>query len=229
MTPARVVGGTLCVVAFYGALLLGPAETLHWRRAWVLLAVTGLSTLGTFVVLRRHEGLINERWRGPLQKKGQPRADKIVVTCLVLTYCSQVVFIPLDVFRFHLLLGAPPLPLALVGLVLYVVGWAIMAEAMRENAFASSAVRYQEERGHMVVDTGLYGLVRHPMYLGGIPLMLGMPLWLGSYAATLAGLVPIVLGLVARIPIEENLLRRELPGYEEYTRRVRWRLIPFVW
>ncbi len=87
---------------------------------------------------------------------------------------------------------------------------------------------YQRERGQTVIDTGVYAVVRHPMYAAGILLMIGAPLWLESYAAALLASVPVAL-LIVRIRIEERFLRRELEGYDAYTRRVRYRLIPFVW
>jgi len=99
---------------------------------------------------------------------------------------------------------------------------------LRENAFASAAVRHQAERQQRVIDTGPYALVRHPMYAGSMPLVFGLPLWLGSYTAALAGIAAYAM-LVARILAEESYLRRELPGYAEYMQRVRWRLLPGVW
>jgi protein-S-isoprenylcysteine O-methyltransferase Ste14 len=96
------------------------------------------------------------------------------------------------------------------------------------NAFASTVVRYQAERGHTVVNTGIYRVVRHPMYAGLIPTLVGMCLWLQSYAAALLVVVPIGI-LVARIVLEERLLGKELGGYDTYVANVRYRLIPGVW
>ena len=115
-----------------------------------------------------------------------------------------------------------------LGLVLVVVGWVIIALVFRENSFAAPVVKHQEEREHKVVDTGVYAIVRHPMYAGIFVFNVGMALWLESYAGALAALVPIGL-LAVRIVFEERFLREELPGYEAYTERVRYRLIPFVW
>ncbi len=134
---------------------------------------------------------------------------------------------PLDVFRWHLL-PKPGLAISWLGLSLYLSSWIIIARVLRENAFASAVVRYQSERQHRVIDTGLYRIVRHPMYAGAIPLFLGLPLWLESYAATLAALLVCIV-MVIRIRFEEKFLFRELPGYAGYVRRVKWRLIPGVW
>jgi protein-S-isoprenylcysteine O-methyltransferase Ste14 len=111
------------------------------------------------------------------------------------------------------------------------IGWALGRRESKESKALGAChawVRHQEERRQVVVDRGLYAVVRHPMYAGAIPLSIGMPLWLGSYAAALAAVVPIAI-LVVRILVEERFLRRELPGYEEYTRKVRWRMVPGVW
>jgi protein-S-isoprenylcysteine O-methyltransferase Ste14 len=131
------------------------------------------------------------------------------------------------VFRFHLI--AKPGTLASAsGLVLFVAGWWIMTLALRENAFAAPVVKHQEARQQTVIDSGVYGVVRHPMYAGAVLLLVGMPLWLESYATALLASVPIGT-LVLRILVEEQFLRRELKGYDAYTERVRYRLIPFLW
>jgi protein-S-isoprenylcysteine O-methyltransferase Ste14 len=126
------------------------------------------------------------------------------------------------------LLSKPGPLVSSLGLAIFVAGLWMMSQALKENAFAAPVVKLQEERHQAVVDTGVYGMVRHPMYAGGVPFMLGMPLWLESYAATLLALVPVAL-LAVRILVEEKFLRKELAGYEAYTKKVRYRLIPGVW
>jgi protein-S-isoprenylcysteine O-methyltransferase Ste14 len=138
-----------------------------------------------------------------------------------------MVFIPLDVFRFHLMVK-PGTLVSFLGLVLFVAGWWIMTLALKENAFAAPVVKHQKERQHTVVNSGVYSIVRHPMYAGAIPLMVGMPLWLESYAAAMLASVPIGM-LVVRILVQEEFLRRELKDYDAYTEKVRHRLIPFFW
>jgi protein-S-isoprenylcysteine O-methyltransferase Ste14 len=97
-----------------------------------------------------------------------------------------------------------------------------------QNAFAAPIVKDQSERGHVLIDTGLYGRIRHPFYLGLLFLLMGLALWLESYASVLALLLPFVF-LIARITVEERTLRETLPGYGDYMKRVRYRLVPFVW
>lgn len=214
-------------LVFFGGLLFLPAGTFNWPRAWALLGVLLVATTATMVfVFPGREDLLNERFKPPLQR-GQPLADKIIVLLLLALFVGVVVFIPLDVFRFHLT-GKPNPLVSSLGLILFIAGWWIISLVFKENAFAAPVVRHQEERHQRVIDTGVYGVVRHPMYAGAILWMIGMPLWLESYAAALLAiaLVPVV---AARILFEERFLKRELEGYEDYTKRVRRRLIPFIW
>ena len=227
MSIRKLVFGVIRSMLLFVAMLFLPAGTLAWPRAWAFLAVVLVGTVASVVSLyRANRELLRERFKAPIQK-GQPAADKILVLVFIAGYVGQIVFIPLDVFRFHLL-AEPPMIVSVLGLMLFLVGWWIVHLVLLENAFASPAVRLQEERQHRLVDTGVYRVVRHPMYAGMIPMLVGMSLWLGSYAAALAVIVPIGL-LAIRILIEERFLRRELPGYDEYPRRVRYRMIPGVW
>jgi protein-S-isoprenylcysteine O-methyltransferase Ste14 len=223
----KMIASVLVQLAIFGGLLFLPAGTWHWPRAWIFLGVMLLSSVITMVtVFPGREDLLNERLK-PIVQKGQPLADRLVVVPMVAAYMAVLVFIPLDVFRYHLLSKPGPLVSSL-GLAIFVAGLWMMSQALKENAFAAPVVKLQEERHQAVVDTGAYGIVRHPMYAGGVPFMLGMPLWLESYAATLLALVPVAL-LAVRILVEEKFLRKELAGYEAYTKKVRYRLIPGIW
>ncbi len=227
MSLLRLIGGIAFVTIFYGASIFLPAETLYWPRAWVLLGATLVSTSASTVYLSSTSPeVVKERWKPPIQK-GQPLADKIILSLFILLYTGTIVITPLDVFRWHLL-PEPGIIVSSLGLVLYLSSWFLITWVLRENAFASAAVRYQEERHQKVIDSGPYAVVRLPMYAGSIPLVLGLPLWLGSYAAALAAIMVLLL-MSARIRLEENFLLRNLPGYGDYTRRVRWRLIPGIW
>ncbi len=218
-----VIWNALC---FGGFLFLG-AGTFHWWRVWVLQGVATVATIAMMVgVLRDREDLLKERMKGIIQK-GQPWTDRLIVLPFVISFGMLFWLIPNDVFRFHLLNRPNPIVSSL-GLVLFVLGWWVIALTFEANAFAIPVVKHQTERGHVVVDSGVYAFVRHPMYIGVILLMIGMPLWLESYAAALFALVPSA-ALVARIFIEESFLKRELSGYEEYTQRVRYRLVPGIW
>jgi protein-S-isoprenylcysteine O-methyltransferase Ste14 len=113
-------------------------------------------------------------------------------------------------------------------LILFILGWWIITIVLRTNPFAVTVVRYQEELHHAVVDRGIYRTIRHPMYAGLALVIVGMCLWLESYAAALLAIVPIGT-LMIRIHVEEKFLKRELKGYENYTKQVRYRLIPGIW
>jgi protein-S-isoprenylcysteine O-methyltransferase Ste14 len=227
MPLPRLIVGIVINVAIFACLLFVPAGTLAWGRAWTFLAVVAIGTLAsTLSIARLGGGLLEERFKLPIQE-GQPRADKIIVSLLIAEFLGLIAVIPLDVFRLHLM-REPPTWVSSCGLVLFILGWWIMTLALRENAFAAPAVRHQQERRQTVVDSGLYGWVRHPMYAGAIPLLLGMPLWLGSYAGALLALAPIFT-LAGRSVVEERFLTRELKGYDAYTQRTRYRLIPFLW
>ena len=221
------LASVLLQLAIFGGLLFIPAGTLEWWRAWVFMGVVfaGAAWMVLFV-FRAQDDLFKERFKFPIQK-GQPLADRIIVPLIIISFVGLIVFIPLDVFRFHLI-GRPGVLVSSAGLALVVAGWWVMGLAMSENHFALAVVRYQPERHQTVIDTGVYGIVRHPMYAGAVLLFVGMPLWLESYAATLLASVPIAV-LAVRIMVEEHTLRRELPGYDGYMRRVRYRLVPFVW
>ena len=227
MSLFKLAAGVVFNVAIFGVCLFVPAGTLDWWRAWVFLGVVFVGAVASTVVLFRvNKDLLAERFKPPVQK-GQPLADKVVTVLLLTAFIGVIVFIPLDVFRFHLLPGPGPL-ISSLGLVLFIAGWWVMTLALRENAFAAPVVKHQEERQQRVIDSGVYGVVRHPMYAGAVLLLVGMPLWLESYAAAMLASVPIGT-LVVRILIEEQFLRRELAGYDAYTQRIRYRLIPFLW
>ena len=211
-------------VAIFGGLLFLPTRNLSWWRAWVFLGVVLVGAAASTVSVRRaSRALLEDRFKSPVQE-GQPLADKIIVILLIAAFAGVIAFIPLDVFRLHLM-ARPNRFVSSAGLILFVAGWWVMTLALRANPFAALVVKHQEDRRQVAIGSGLYSLVRHPMYAGAITLFVGMPLWLESYAATILAGIPAGL-LVLRIHIEERFLRRELPGYAAYTRRVRYRLIP---
>lgn len=226
MPIGKVIAGIVLNMAIFGGLLFGPAGTWAWGRAWVFLGVGVVTSIASIVPHLASPELLNERFKSPIQQ-GQPFAEKIILLVFIAGFCGVIVSIPLDVFRWHLL-GAPEPLVSSLGLVLFVGGWAIVALAFWETAFAAPVVKHQADRHQTVIDSGPYCVVRHPMYAGFIPVVVGMPPWLGSYAAAFLAMLPIGT-LVLRIRVEEEFLRRKLPGYTTYTGRVRYRLIPFLW
>ena len=202
----RHLTGVVLYVVLFGILLFVPAWTLKWRRAWILLAVLLIvRTAGVVSVLRVNGGVLRERSKLPLQQ-GQPLADKLLLPLFMAAFAGLVAFNSLDLFRFHLM-ATPNAVVSAAGLVLFAAGWWLVTVALRTNAFASTVVRHQDERQHSLIDTGVYRVVRHPMYAGLVPVMVGMSLWLGSYAAALLAAVPIGI-LILRIAIEEQVLQQ---------------------
>lgn len=167
-----------------------------------------------------------ERYRRP-GTGGQSRGDKLIVYGLLLGFTVWIVLPPLDARRF----GWTP---RLSGWVEAGGGLLLLGAAFfffrsySDNPFLSPLVRIQAERGQRVVSTGVYGLVRHPMYLGASLMFIGAPLLLGSAYGLLVG-IGLVLLLVVRIVNEEKLLARDLKGYDDYRQKVGYRLVPFVW
>jgi protein-S-isoprenylcysteine O-methyltransferase Ste14 len=227
MLTVKLISSVIGNVAIFALLLFVPAGTLAWWRAWVLLGVIFVAcSLTMFLIFPANQALLDERFKPPIQKN-QPLADRIVIILLIAAFFASMIFIPLDVFRFHLM-RRPAVVVSTLGLALFVAGWTTMSLSLRENAFAAPVVKHQVERQQRVIDTGVYSVVRHPMYAGSIPLMVGAALWLESYAAALLTMVFVAV-LAMRIVFEEQFLRRELAGYDRYTERVRYRLMPFIW
>jgi protein-S-isoprenylcysteine O-methyltransferase Ste14 len=224
---ARQLIGVLGYVALFAVFLFVPAGTIHWRAAWILLAVLffarALSAARLWMVQRE---LAEERTKLPIQR-GQIAADRPLVLAYMASFAALVGFASLDLWHLHLLPMLAPSP-RVIGLVIFTLGWWIVYLALSANAYAVCVVRLQEERAHQVAEGGLYRHVRHPMYAGLVLIMSGLCIWLGSIAALIATIVPTGL-LVVRILFEERMLRTRLAGYGEYAGRVRWRLVPGVW
>jgi protein-S-isoprenylcysteine O-methyltransferase Ste14 len=223
-----VIARVLADDALVATLLFATAGTFRWPRAWVLLAVMiAIRLAGVISAYRVNPALMRDRASLPIHAE-QSWSDRVLVASVIATgFIGLWITSGLDVFRWHLL-PPPPLAVSVGGLLLLAAGWTTNILAVRTNAFAAAVVRVQRERAHVVVRTGVYGVVRHPLYAGSILICVGSALWLGSYASALFAVVPISL-LVVRIILEERLLRRELAGYNEYAASVRYRLVPGLW
>jgi protein-S-isoprenylcysteine O-methyltransferase Ste14 len=214
-------------LVIYGTALFGIAGTFDWWRAWMLLAAINMATIWLLVaVLRPQPELLEDRFKGIIQR-GQPWSDRAIVLAFIVGYATVLILTPLDVWRLHLL-PTPGIVISTLGLVLTLVAYWIVGLAFKENTFAVPVIKHQNERHHVVVDTGVYAKIRHPIYLGVILLSFGIPLWLESYAGALAALFPAVM-LMLRSLVEERFLCRELAGYDAYSALVRYRLVPYVW
>ncbi len=219
-------------LAVFGILLLVPAAfvpggTWYWPRALVFLGVYGVILAASIVVLAvMAPASLEARLKAPGSKK-QPVADRIVTAILVLTAVGWFASIPVDVFYLKLL-PKPQFVVSVFGGALFLLGFVIVLAAIYQNSFAVPIVEDQTERGQTLVDTGLYGVVRHPLYLGLLPFFSGIALWLESYASLIA-VSALLIVLIARIIVEEKVLSKTLPGYAEYMEQVQDRLVPFVW
>ena len=201
-------------------LLFLPAGTIRYPGGLLFLCLlfVPMLLLG-ILMLARARDLLAKR----LDVKEKQGTQKGVVAVMGLIFLSGFILAGLD-FRFGW--SKVPLPVVIVASVLFLVGYALYAEVMRENAYLSRTIKVEE--GQTVISTGLYAVVRHPMYTASTVMFLALPLILGSWYALIPfALYPVI--MVVRIRGEEKLLTAELAGYEEYTRKVRFRLIPFIW
>ena len=209
---------------FVAALVLWPAGTLAYPGGWVFI---GLFTVGGFTMivwLARHSpSLLRERMGSPVQPGQQPW-DRAWLALFIVGFFAWMAFMGRDAAHTGFAAVPPWLQaVGALGVMFYMVGawW-----TFRENVFAAPAVKIQE--GQHVIATGPYAIVRHPLYASALFLLIGLPLLLGSWIGL--ALSPLfMLGVAWRAVHEERVLRAELKGYDEYTKRVRSRVIPFVW
>lgn len=209
-----------CGLLLVGLLLFLPAGTLCYPGGWLLIGLLFVPMLvAGFVMLFKAPQLLAKR----LDVKEKQGTQKGVVAGSGLMFLAGFVVAGLD-HRFGW--SRMPLAVTVAASVLFLIAYGLYAEVLRENAYLSRTVKVEE--GQQVVDTGLYGLVRHPMYMATIVLFLMMPIILGSwYALVVFTVYPAI--IIARLKDEERLLTRELPGYGEYKKKVRYRILPFIW
>jgi protein-S-isoprenylcysteine O-methyltransferase Ste14 len=206
-----------------GIVLFACAGTTRYWQGWVYLLLLFVMAAGITVdLMRRDRGLLERRMKGGPAAEPRP-VQRFLVLGTWVGFLGLIVIPALD-FRYQW--SAVPLATLVTGDVLFVVGFLLIAHVYRENTFTSATVSIAE--GQRVISSGPYAIVRHPMYAGALIYLVGTPLALGSYWGLLA-LVFILPFLVWRLTDEERLLVRELPGYADYCRDVRYRLVPFIW
>ena len=209
-----------CGFLLVGLLMFMPAGTLQFEKGWLLMSLLfGPMLIAGFVMLFRTPAFLEKR----LDAKEKQAAQKGVLALSGLMFIGGFVVAGLD-FRFgwsHM-----PMPVTIIAVVLFLVAYGLYAEVMRENAYLSRTIKVEE--GQKVVETGLYSIVRHPMYMATVLLFLMIPVVLGSwYALIIFAFYPVI--IIIRLKDEEALLTRELPGYAEYKKKVKYRILPFVW
>ena len=212
----KFIAGLLLVAL----LLFLPAGTLVYPGGLLFLCLLFIPMLLLgILMLARARDLLAKR----LDVKEKQGTQKGVVAVMGLVFLSGFILAGLD-FRFGW--SKVPLPVVIVASVLFLVGYALYAEVMRENAYLSRTIKVEE--GQTVISTGLYAVVRHPMYTASTVMFLALPLVLGSWYALIPfALYPVI--MVVRIRGEEKLLTAELLGYDEYKKKVKYRMIPFIW
>ena len=209
-----------CGLLIVGLLIFLPAGTVHFPGGWLLIGLLFVPMLAAgFVMFFKTPEFLRKR----LDAKEKQATQKGVVALSGLMFIAGFVVAGLD-FRFGW--SQMPKAVTVTASVLFLAAYALYAEVMRENAYLSRTIKV--EAGQTVVDTGLYGIVRHPMYMATVLLFLMIPLVLGSwYALIVFAAYPAI--IIVRLKDEEALLTRELSGYAEYKQKVKFRLIPFVW
>ena len=206
-----------------GLVLFGFAGTLHYWHAWIyLLLFFGLSAAITLDLMRHDPALLERRMKGGPTAERRP-LQRFLMLGASLGFIALLVVPALD---FRLGWSVVPLGGVVLGDALFVLGFGFIGRVYRENTFTSATIEVAE--GQHVITTGPYAIVRHPMYASASLYLVGTPLALGSYWGFVAvvGMLPF---LIWRLLDEERLLVLELPGYTDYRRKVRFRLVPGVW
>lgn len=213
---AKVFSGILLVAA----LLFIPAGSIKYYQAWIFMGILFIPMLAAgFIMTFKSPELLKKR----LNNKEEQSEQKLVIALSGIMFLAAFIVAGLN-FRFEWLVL--PMWVTYAASAAFLIAYVLYAEVMRENEYLSRTVEVQENQ--KVVDTGLYGVVRHPMYMATVLLFLAMPLVLGSLISFVIMLfyIPII---VLRIKNEEKVLEEGLEGYTEYKKKVRFRLIPFIW
>ena len=201
-------------------LLFVPAGTFRYPQAWLLIGILFLPMfIAGCLMMAKNPDLLRKR----LNAKEEESEQRMVILFSGIVFLAAFISAGLS-FRFQVLML--PFPISISAAVFFLAAYALYAEVLRENVYLSRTIEVQENQ--KVIDTGLYGIVRHPMYMASVLLFLMMPLVLGSVISFVIMLfyIPIIM---KRIRNEEQVLEEGLAGYREYKERVRYRLIPFIW
>lgn len=207
-------------VVLVGVLLFLPVGTFSFFNGWLLMGVLFIPMFFAGIVLIfKNPDLLKKR----LNAKEKQREQNLVVKLSGLMFLTGFVVAGLGIrFEWYVL----PRAASVIAAAIFLIGYILYAEVLRENSYLSRTIEVQEEQE--VIDTGLYGIVRHPMYSATLLLFLSMPIILGSlYALTVFLAYPFLIAI--RIKNEEEFLEKELNGYSEYKKKVKYRLIPFIW
>ena len=215
--------GLVWLIFVMAAMTFLPAWTVDYWQAWILLAVFFVCTVSIDLYLVKNDPKLLERRLKAGPGSEQEKSQKIIQAMAMVAFVAIFVFSALD-HRF----GWSPVPpyVCVLGDVLVALGLYLVFLVFKENTFTSAIIEIDDEQ--RVISTGPYALVRHPMYIGALVMLIGVPLALGSWWGLIT-IVPMVLVLVARLLDEERFLAKNLAGYSEYQSKVRYHLLPLIW
>lgn len=226
MKNSKLIGSSLFILLFPVLIILLSGD-ITWPEGWIFSVWFIVLCYTTILYLYwKDPALLEERYKKP-GTGNEESWDKYVVVGLVVGFTLWIIVMPLDARRFG---WSPEFPiwLKVIGIAGLIGSFYLFFRSYADNTFLSPLVRIQEERKQTVVSTGVYGFVRHPMYLGAVMMLIGTPVLLGSLFGIVSGVLVTML-LMGRIVGEEKMLSRELEGYDEYKKKVRYRLFPHVW
>jgi len=227
MSPVAFIINLVLSAIFFPALMLLLAGNWSWLEGWIFaLWFVAMLEFNIIYLYLKDPALLSERTKAPASGN-QQSWDKVLIVAILTIAVLWLVILPLDAGRLH---WSPPFPLwiKILGFVALLPAWYLIERTTMENTFLSTRVRIQNERQQQVITTGVYGFVRHPLYLGCALMMFGAPLLVGSIYGLIISIIGFLL-LVIRILGEEQMMVKELDGYVSYKQKVKYRLIPFLW
>ena len=207
-------------ILIVGALLFGPAGTFEYYNAWLFLGLLFIPMfIAGIIMMIKNPELLKKR----LNAKEKESKQKVVILLSAIMFITGFIIAGLN-YKYNWFVL--PKTAVIIASVIFIISYLIYAEVLRENEYLSRTIEVQDNQ--KVIDTGLYGIVRHPMYAATIFLFLSMPLILGSIISFVIFLIyPFIIGI--RIKNEEKVLEKDLEGYKEYKEKVKYKMIPFIW
>ena len=226
MLWVKTLFGILFQTVLLGVFLYLPALTINWPDALLFLTIHFLITiLASAYLLIVKPSSIEARMN--YDSETQPKEDRLATVLMLSAIVVGLSLAPIDIFHLNLSSNFEG-NTKNIGLAIYIIGMLFVMASMNANEFAETTVNIQEERGQKVIDTGIYSMVRHPMYTGFIFFITGVNVWLGTYLSLFLSLIFLAIALRSRINVEEKTLVNDLEGYEDYCKKVRARLIPYL-
>ena len=228
MIYIKAIIGCMIQIVFFGSLLIIPSPNWNWPEAEIFLKVFFcIQIINSIIICRFKQTAMESRLRIPITKK-QSFKDKVAFLILFISMVSNIILIPID--KFYLLtFSEADHRLIYSGIVFFSIGYILSTITILQNEFASTHMEVQKEKGHILIDTGPYEFIRHPLYLSFFIFLFGMSLMLGSILASIYSLSILILSFIPRIENEERELKRDLEGYNEYCKKVKFKIIPFIY